>query len=145
MMYSNAIIEGIATKLYQATGYPVYIDNQQQNMIFPCFFLTLNVGEQEQKLGSRYYREGTYYIHCFQSEDGKVRDYNELRDAAERLYWALEYINVGDAIIRGTDMQEQIIDDVLLFSVHYNYFLHRVAENNPMQSLEQHEGVKHNG
>lgn len=145
MTYNNEVIKGIATALYKATGYPVYIDNQSQNMMFPCFFLTLNVGTHEQQLDTRYYREGTYYIHYFQSEDGEIRDHDDLRLIAEKLYWALEYIEIDGAVLRGTDMREQVVDDVLLFSVHYNYFLRRVTENNPMQKLEQHEGVKHNG
>lgn len=145
MTYSNEVIKGIATALYKATGYPVYIDNQQQNMRFPCFFLTLNVGTHEQKLGDRYYREGTYYIHYFQSEDGEVRDYNDLRLVAERLYWELEYIETDGAVFRGTDMREQVVDDVLLFTVHYNYFLLKKTERHTMQSLEQNERVKNNG
>lgn len=145
MTYANEVITGIATALYKATGYPVYIDNQSQNMRFPCFFLTLNVGTHEQQLDTRYYREGTYYIHYFQSEDGEVRDYNDLRLVAERLYWELEYIETDGAVFRGTDMREQVVDDVLLFTVHYNYFLLKKTERHTMQSLEQNERVKNDG
>ena len=114
-------------------------------MRFPCFFLTLNVGTHEQQLDTRYYREGTYYIHYFQSEDGEVRDYNDLRLVAERLYWELEYIETDGAVFRGTDMREQVVDDVLLFTVHYNYFLLKKTERHTMQSLEQNERVKNDG
>lgn len=145
MNYSKAIVEGIATQIYKATGYPVYINNQEQNMMFPSFFVEMEHGEHTQKLGNRYYREANFYIHFFQSENGEVQDYSQVEDVAEKLTWALEFIGVNGDKLNGVDMSWKMVDDVMQFKVKYRYFLGKVETKEPMEKLIQEQGVKGNG
>lgn len=144
MTYSNAVIKAISKNIYKTTHYPVYINHQPQNIVFPSFCITCD-GEQEQKLNERYYRSDTYYIKFFQSECEVAIDYDKMRDVAEQLYFTLEYITVDGSLIRGTNMSERIIDDVLEFKVDYCYFLLKQEKKDVMKHLEIDERVKGNG
>lgn len=144
MTYTSDILDGIASKLYACSDYPVYINKIKQNAKFPCWYLEADSIDHEQRLQNRYYRTGMYTITLFLSENGEVYDIKALHNWAECLMWALEYINVDDSQLRASDMSYDITDDVLVFKVHYNYFVERVEHRDKMQSLEVNEGVKDN-
>ena len=79
------------------------------------------------------------------SENGEIANSRALHDWAEKLFWALEYIDVNGFKIRGTDMKYEIVDDVLEFTVNYNHFIERIVNREPMQALDLNEGVKNDG
>lgn len=141
MAYTGEIINGIATAVHKATGYPVYINFKKQKATFPCFYINHDDSEQEQKLDNRYYREGTYTVSFFMSELGEIQDVRKLHEIAEILYWALEYISVEGGKLRGTEMSDKISDDVLKFKVHYDFFIKKVQNRTPMEHLDVSEGV----
>lgn len=76
------------------------------------------------------------------SENGEITNTRALHDWAEKLFWALEYIDVNGSKVRGTGMKYEFVDDVLEFTAHYNHFVERVVHRDPMQALDLNEGVK---
>ena len=76
------------------------------------------------------------------SENGDITNSRALHDLAEKLFWALEYIDVNGSEIRGANMKCEIVDDVLEFNVNYSHFIERIVHRDPMQSLDINEGVK---
>ena len=79
--------------------------------------------DHEQKLNTRYFRDGKFTVYLFMSENGEITNSRALHDLAEKLFWALEYIDVNGSKIRGTDMKYEFVDDVLEFTVNYNHFI----------------------
>ena len=79
------------------------------------------------------------------SENGEITNSRALHDLAEKLFWALEYIELNGSKIRGTNMKYEIVDDVLEFTVNYNHFIEHIVHRDPMQSLDLNEGVKNDG
>lgn len=143
MAYISDCIDGIATQLHAVSSFPVYVDFRKQKATFPCWYIDANEIDHEQKLNTRYWREGEYTISLFLSDEGDIIDNRALHDWAEKLFWALEYISVNGDTVHGTGMKYEFVDDVLKFKVSYNYFIHRIEHRDTMQSLDINEGVKH--
>lgn len=142
MAYTSDFIGGIAKQLHGITDFPIYVDFRKQNAKFPCWYISADEIDHEQKLNNRYLREGSYTISLFLSENGEIEDTRMLHDYAEQLFWALEYIDVNGDKVRGTGMKYDFADDVLVFRVDYNHFIKRVEHRDMMQSLDINEGVK---
>lgn len=141
------IYEGISSKLYQLTGYPVYFDEVDQNAQYPCFLIRLMDSEQEHVLDRRYERKHSFEIRLFPNEKGEITDINtELYKVAPALYTALEYIQVIDAskeyLLRGDSMSYKAVDDTLQFLVSYDFFIMKEREKIEfMNTLDIEEGV----
>lgn len=142
MAYTSDFINGIATQLHAISDFPIYVDFRKQNAKFPCWYIDTDEIEHEQKLNTRYLREGDYTISLFLSDEGDITDSRALHDWAEKLFWALEYISINGDKVRGTDMKYEFVDDVLVFKVSYKHFIHRIEHRDMMQSLDINEGVK---
>lgn len=141
------IYEGISSKLYQLTGYPIYFDEIEQNAQYPCFLIRLMDSEQEHVLDRRYERRHSFEIRLFSNEKGEITDINkELYNVAPALYMALEYIKVTDGdkefVLRGDNMSYKAVDDTLQFLVSYDFFIMKAREKTEfMNTLDIKEGV----
>ncbi len=141
------IYEGISSRLYKLTGYPVYFDEVEQNAQYPCFLIRLMDSEQEHVLDRRYERKHSFEIRLFPNEKGEITDINtELYKVAPALYTALEYIQVIDAskeyLLRGDSMSYKAVDDTLQFLVSYDFFIVKKREKTEfMNTLNIKEGV----
>lgn len=141
------IYEGISSKLFKFTGYPVYFDEIEQNAQYPCFLIRLIDSGQEYVLGRRYERKHSFEIRLFPNEKGEITDINtELYKVALALYTALEYIQVIDAskeyLLRGDSMSYKAVDDTLQFLVSYDFFIMKEREKTEfMNTLNIKEGV----
>lgn len=141
------IYEGISSKLFKLTGYPVYFDEIEQNAQYPCFLIRLMDSEQEHVLDRRYERKHSFEIRLFPNEKGEITDINtELYKVAPALYTALEYIQVIDAskeyLLRGDSMSYKAVDDTLQFLVSYDFFIMKEREKTEfMNTLDIKEGV----
>lgn len=123
----NSIIDGISIKLNQEFGdsYEIYSEEIKQGLNEPCFFIAFLRNGQTQVIGQRYYKEHFFDIHYFPKS---VTDRNlELNEVAEELSDVLEYITVNGDLIRGTNMNSEVVDGVLHFMVNFNLFVRREA------------------
>ncbi|MDE5696605.1 MAG: hypothetical protein K2I96_04210 [Lachnospiraceae bacterium] len=122
----NSIIEAISVALNDAfgDGYEIHMEELEQGLEEPCFFISCLNPSESQFLGKRYLRTNQFCIQYFPAVSEKQRECN---DVAERLYECLEYIAPdGDTSpIRGTKMNHEVVDGVLNFFVNYDLFVYK--------------------
>lgn len=122
MTITNNIIKGVSKKLYNCTKYPVYVNKKMNNVHFPCFFIRMTDNSRDHVLGVRYLQTQMLDIWYLPNAEEEII-INEVHELAESLYTQLEYINCGEVIVRGTDMNYRITDGGLHFFVTYEVFL----------------------
>lgn len=142
----NETINGIAQKLNQIFGdeYRIHIDTVKQGLKEPCFLIVVLEGNQEQVIGNLYSRKQSFDIHYFpQSKNGIIREVNEVLN---KLLIELEYIEVNADLVRGTNINFDVVDEILHFFVNYDVRIRKVVEPDPlMEDLTIIERVKTDG
>lgn len=129
-------LEAIAVQLRKEFGknYGIWVDEQEQGLQEPCFFVQVITNSQTPKLTGNYKRNQTFDIIYF----SKTRTTFELVEAAERLYSAMEYIEVNGVLVRGKNIHTETIEDTLHFIVDYDLNLKEVKEKEDyMEELKQ--------
>lgn len=131
----NKLTNGIAAAIYAEFGdaCEIYIENVEQGLTEPCFLITLANASMEQQLNETYQFEHLFLVQYF---PGTQEARNECMDVQLRLYSALEYIEAGDRLRRGEEMEGEIVDDVLQFQVQYRLLLRKQQANEYMESLK---------
>lgn len=129
------IIEGISKALSEefGDGYTIYTEETRQNMKEPCFFVLCISPKHELFLGRRYYDEHEFCVHYMPAD--KLNYRKECHAVADRLNYCLERIDV-DGSLRGVKMSHEISDGVLLFFVHYNFFVYKPIDPVYMGTLK---------
>ena len=141
----SKIINGIAGELHTVFGEKcrIYRDDVEQGLQEPCFFIVPLSPARRQILGRRYRQDNPFDIHYFPSQTEQRQ--SEMDMVADRLFETLEYITLEDgALLRGTGMRYEIIDNVLHFFVDFNCHLFRQEEKENMETLESRVQVKIN-
>ncbi len=117
----NSIISGISASIFEefGEGYEIYTERIEQGLNEPCFFISLLSQDSMQFFSSRYKKNNLFSIQYFPSTDETIAECN---DVAQRLNNCLEWINANGDLIRGTNINSRMTDDVLHASVAYNYF-----------------------
>ena len=139
----NKIISAISNAIYNEFGddYDIYTEFVEQGLNEPCFIISESDRLHGQFLSNRYKETNLFLIQYFPTAEN-IRQ--ECNDIAQRLEQCLEVI--GDEAsfkIRGTAMNSQIVDDILNFSVNYNFFTVRPTEElTEMEELEFNEKRK---
>ena len=59
----------------------------------------------------------------------------ECMDTAEKMFWCLEQIKIGNKPIRGYNMNYEIVDGILNFTVDYNFFVHKTENMERMHRM----------
>lgn len=141
----NNLIDGISVKLNEVFGNEIRIYSEpiKQGLKEPCFFIAVLNPIQSPMIGNRYFRECPFDIHYFPSKDGGNQ---EIQDVASDLFEVLEYISLlnGD-LVRGTNMQYEVVDGVLHFFVTYGLYVKKdIPGEDLMGELIHHGGVKPN-
>ncbi len=131
----NKIIAGISIKLNQVFGedYEIYTSEIKQGLKEPCFFIKCLDVNQNQVIGSRYFRSQPFDIHYFP----KTEEDSELLETVEKLFDTLEYITLEDGdLLHGSKMNGEVADDVLHFFVNYDlHVLKEKVKDEPMGTL----------
>lgn len=129
-------LEAIAVQLRKEFGnhYKIWVDEQEQGLQEPCFFVQVITNSQTPKLTGNYKRSQTFDIIYFP----RMRTTFELVETAERLYSAMEYIEVNGVLVRGKNIHTETIEDTLHFIVDYDLNLKEVKEKEDyMEELKQ--------
>nr|DAL93838.1 MAG TPA: tail completion protein [Caudoviricetes sp.] len=129
----NKIITGISQALDTEFNsdneeYTIYTENVEQGLDEPCFFIFGLKPSNKQLVGNRYKRTYPFDIHYFPKDEDNYN--NEINEVTERLFTALEYITV-DGLVRGTNMNAEIVDNVLHFFVDFNMIVRKEVEPIP--------------
>lgn len=132
----NEIIEGISTALYDNFGddYEIHMEEIEQDLKEPCFFISSLNPTIAQFLGKRYVVRNQFCIQYFPATK-KVR--RECNDVADKMALAFEYILVDDVVLRGTQMKYEVINGVLNFFVNFDGYLYRKGSGEAtMETME---------
>lgn len=136
-MVETGILNGILGKLDEMDpDLPKYVEQVKQGFDEPAFFvMQLNSG-QTKGLDRRYMRSLLFNVHFFPHPNSLTKK-EDCRTMGERLYKALEYINVNGPV-RTKDMKYEVVDEVLHFFLSFS--VHLMKEKPPeskMLILEQ--------
>lgn len=138
----NEITDGISLAVNAEFGdsYEIYTESVKQGHEEPCFSILCLNPTVEQFMGKRYFRTNQFCIHYFPSSE---ETNFECQTVAERLFGVLEYITVGDDLIRGTEMHYEVVDGVLSFFVNYDMYVYKdVITEDSMSAFEHNTDVK---
>lgn len=145
---TNSIIEAISTALNGefGDGYEIHMEELEQGLEEPCFFVFCLDQTYRSFPGKRYFQTGLFCIQYFPATREGQRECN---DVAERMYRCLEYVTVAgdDRPVRGTGMKCEVVDGVLNFFVQYDHFVvyRDAARQESMEGLETRTDVKGGG
>ncbi|MDB0519976.1 hypothetical protein C4R87_19335 [Clostridioides difficile] len=137
----NNIIDGISVKLDKSFGekYTIYSEDVEQGINEPCFFIVPINSSKVSYPNARELKKNSFDVHYFPKNNDKSFEINEI---AEMLLEELEYISVNEDLVRGTNMNYEIIDNVLHFFVDYNYFTIKNNDTDKMDTVELFGGLK---
>lgn len=120
----SEILNGLTNALFSAFSetfgddLEIYTESVPQGFVTPCFSIATIRSDQEKRLHWQYDRHYVFDVMFF-PVDGT--DQNEqMRNVADRLELAIEYIDVGDDVVRGHNMHSEMVDQVLHFRVSYD-------------------------
>lgn len=126
----NKIITGIAQGLDKEFNkqekYTIYTESIEQGFDEPCFSIFSLTPINTQLVGNRYKREYSFDIQYF-SENKEINN-NEINGVVERLFSSLEYITVDNSLLRGTNMNVEVVDKVLHFFINFNMIVKKQIE-----------------
>lgn len=130
----NAIIEAVSRALKDEFGsrYKIHMEEKQQDLQEPCFFISCINPTNVLFLKKRYFRQNQICVQYFPETKKKNM---ECHETAERLFVCLEYLTVEGVSVRGTKMKYEVIDGILHFFVNYDLFVCRAAE--PEDTIEE--------
>ena len=130
----NSIISAISVALFNefGEGYEIYTEKIEQGLSEPCFLISSLTQNSNQFFSSRYKKNNLFSVQYFPSSQG-IRA--ECNDVAERLNECLEWIEVDGDLIRGTNLTSELVDDVLNFTLNYNFFA--VSKSDDVDAMEE--------
>ncbi len=119
-------------------GYTLYTESVEQGLKEPCFFVTCISPNIRVYRGRRYLHTNGYVIQ-YLTDAAEPR--SECAAVAERLFGCLELITVDGDLMRGTDMNADIVTEegLLNFTVNYDFFSYRPNDEPKMEEIEDTE------
>lgn len=138
----NDIVTGITVQLNKKFGdsKKIYTSNVEQGLEQPCFFVKLLTAINTPLIGKRKKRDYPFDIHYFPSDE---TDNEEMMAVGDCLMEVLEYIVMLDGdMLRGKDLEYEIRDGVLHFSVTYSCILNDITKGETMKEYDLEVGVK---
>ena len=130
----NEILKGIAKSLRDEFGESlnIYLNEVEQGLIEPCFFISVLNPDVKQVLGRRYVLNCPVSVQFISGEDREV-----INTQGSRLFNCLELISVSGDLVRGRNMSYSINEDILTFTVTYNIYFYKKQSEEFMEKLKQ--------
>lgn len=118
----NTVLDSITTTLYTTFGdsYHYYVEDTEQASKLPCFTIDVLNPLSRSVNKKDYYRTIPCVIHYF--TNNKTTTTKECYSIGEKVLDCLEYINIGERIVRGEDMSYTMVDDVLQIFITYHFW-----------------------
>jgi len=126
----NEILDGITDALYEEFGddYNIYIEEEEQSVQEPCFFVNLLETSNFKKIMGRYYSTNSYCITYYPKTEQQAREENvyydpnvECNTVTDRLTECLEYITLNSGVVlHGTEIKAKVSNKILSFFVDYD-------------------------
>ena len=139
----NSIIEAVSAALNEefGDGYEIHMEEIEQGLKEPCFFIFCLNSTNDPFPGKRHFRTNQLCIQYLPETSDSQRECN---DVAERMWQCLEYVvaDGDDRPRRGTKMKYKVVDGILNFFVNYDCFTRTEQPQTSMGGLELNTDVK---
>lgn len=134
-MIIEKIIDGICTALSSNFGddCEIYTEEIEQDLKDGSFAIVCLNPTNSRFMGDRYYRTNQFCIHYFPKTN---EPRSECLDVLEGLYDALELIEFGDDLLRGTNMSSEMDGSVLHFFVNYDFYMLHKEQSDYMEHFD---------
>lgn len=141
---TNEVVNGVIAAIKTAfPSIPIYDNQVDQGIEEPSFSVRCVVPKQNLYRGKRYLKSHFMEIVYFPP---KTDSYTNCNDVADTLFTCLEYIQAGEDLIRGKNMEAHYDDDrTLIFTLNYDYFVIRTDDQTIMDELKQNEVKPYEG
>lgn len=137
---TNEIMAAISNVLYNEFGYENHMEEIKQDLKEPCFFISSINPEFRRYLGKRYLEQNQFCIQYFPKSKDSINE--ECFNAAYRMNWCLEVIEIMGKQIRASGMNYKVIDEILNYFVNYDIFLDRIETHEKMDFMRSDTNVK---
>ena len=129
------LTDAIAEALFQEFGsdFEIYTEKVEQGLTEPCFLIRCLNPTKNRHLGLRYIRTNQFSIQYIPSTAEAIA---ECTSVMERLFECLDSLNLSDKPIHGTNLNGDITDGILTFTVNYDGFVMKTEEQTNMEDLE---------
>ena len=124
----NTVLDSITKNLHAKFGdsYHYYVEDIEQDLETPCFTVQV-LNPMSRSVNSKdYYRTVPCVLHYFGSDKRNVK--KDSFAVAELVLESIEYIEIGDQLVRGEDMEYTITDDVLQIFITYGFWTEKENE-----------------
>ena len=134
-MTIKELIDAIVEALFQefGSGCEYYTEKVEQGLTEPCFLIRCLNPTKNRHLGLLYKRTNQFSVQYIPSS---AEAYDECVSVLERLFECLENVILSDRPIHGTELQGEITDGILNFTVNYNGFVLKTEEQTSMEGIE---------
>lgn len=119
----------------------IYANEIQQGFKEPCFFIKMLKLDEKQIIGERYFRR---YFFDIRYHPDKHKKSQNIWGIADKLQDLLEMITTPEQhLLRGTDRNAEVEDDVLHYFVSYNMFVIKPKNQEEyMENLSMEQNTK---
>lgn len=134
-MTIKELIDAIAEALFQEFGsdYEIYTEKVEQGLNEPCFLIRCLNPTKNIFLGRCYKRTNQFVIQYFPSTADAIE---ECHSVLERLFECLEDVILSGKPIHGKELNGEITDGFLIFTVNYDGFVLKNEEMYIMEDLD---------
>ena len=134
-MTIKELIDAIAEALFQefGSGYELHTEKVEQGLVEPCFLIRCLNPTKNLYLGRCYKRTNQFSVQYIPST---AEANEECASVLERLFECLEDVIVSGKPIHGTELNGEITDGILTFTVNYDGFVLQTEEEYIMEDLE---------
>lgn len=132
----NSIINAVTKQLGTTFGnsYHYYKENIEQGFTNPCFHVGVRLPIIRSRSPVLYDRTMPVVVHYF--SDSKTDKVTDCYDMGEKVVECLEYLPFMNTLLRGEDINYQIVDDVLQVFITYKFITKRVTDSeDSMESI----------
>ena len=134
----NSILNAVTKQLGKTfgTGYRYYVEDVEQGLKKPCFTVSLLIPTIRSKSPVLYDRTMPIVVHYFSDSENDLK--NDCYAIGEQLVECLEYLPFMNTILRGEDINYQVVDDALQAFITYKLTTKRDGVNEePMETLTE--------
>lgn len=132
----NSVLNSISKALYATFGntHHYYVEDVEQNAVFPCF--TLNALNPLVRSVNRkdYYRTVPCVIHYFSDDKTNTRKHS--LDVGEKVLECLEYLNIDGHLVRAENMSYNFVGDVLQVFLTYHFWTEKPEDLPIMEEVD---------
>lgn len=130
------IIDAISVRLDELFGdtCTVYLEQIEQGVKTPCFFIVPVEGMDSNMIANRKYRSYLFAIQFLPDGDDYRKQFAEV---SKKLFDNFDYVTVGDIILPTFDRTISVNEDVLTFRIEFKYYHYTDRpDEDKMENLE---------